>query len=479
MTRFYAHQLFDGRRWRQDAIIHCDDEGMITKVEDSANPLWPRQTDADASVDPNPDQSAIPIALPGFVNSHSHGFQALFAGLAEQRLHPDDDFWSWRKQMYHCAGTLKPDDIEAVYTYLYQQMLAAGYTHVCEFHYLHHDLTGEPYQPLGRLADAIRRAATTAGIGLTLLPVWYRYSQFGRKPTNDGQKRFAMDDATWRDYLQAVAETPDSPLYKLGVAAHSLRAVAIEDIPLLYEPLSARPGPLPLHIHIAEQTKEVADCVAEYGKRPVELFMAKVEATGKPGQVWSLVHATHLTAAEQQQIIAADAVAVLCPTTEANLGDGAFAYQEFLTGGHGKKSGRIAIGSDSQVCLEPFAELQLMEYTARLAARRRSVLATADQPSPATRLVAEVSASAAATSGLPLGLIEPGYRCDLIGYDPSPLCGQGQAVVDDMMIRRPYTRPDQVIVAGKRVAGGAGPDDELNCPFRKAFAALRKGLAEA
>lgn len=462
MADIYCQHLFTGKTWQHDVTVRVDDEGLITAVTANDRANWP------AAAEP------LTVALPGFVNSHSHGFQALFAGLAERRLSPDDDFWSWRQLMYQSAATLGRDDILPVYRHLFREMLAAGYSHICEFHYLHHQPSGEPYEPATALADAVRQAAADVGIGLTLLPVWYRYSQFGRQPTHGGQRRFFMNDDSWRDYLGELAKVPDSTMYRLGVAAHSLRAVAIEDIAQLFEPLGGKT--VPLHIHIAEQQKEVADCLAAYGKRPLELFLDAIAKLPSKAP-WSLVHATHATAAELEQIVAAGAVAVLCPTTEANLGDGAFPYQDFFALG-----GKAAIGSDSHVGLLPFAELQLMEYTARLAACRRSVLASSEQTSPATRLVAAVAATAPATTGLPLGKIAPGYRADLIAFDPAacdfPLQGeQGaagagcEAFLDYLLVHRPYTRPVKVLVGGQ-LTEPRSP----SCPDRQSFLALRQRL---
>lgn len=467
MADIYCQHLFTGTTWLHDATLRTDQDGMITAVAANDRANWP------AAAEP------LTIALPGFVNSHSHGFQALFAGLAEQRLSPDDDFWSWRQLMYQSAATLSREDILPVYRHLYREMLAAGYSHVCEFHYLHHKPNGEPYEPATALAGAVRMAAAEVGIGLTLLPVWYRYSQFGRKPTHKGQRRFFMSDHSWRDYLSELAKVPDSAMYKLGVAAHSLRAVAIEDIAQLYEPLASRPQPVPLHIHIAEQQKEVDDCLATYGKRPLELFLAAIAKLPSTAP-WSLVHATHATAAELEQIVAAEAVAVLCPSTEANLGDGAFPYREFFA--HG---GQVALGSDSHVGLLPFAELQLMEYTARLAAQRRSVLASADETSPATRLLTAVADSAAATSGLPLGKIAPGYRADLIAFDPAacdfPLATSSETARDDcaafldyLLVHRPCARPVKVLVGGQVIAARSS-----SCPDRQSFLGLRQRLLAA
>lgn len=491
MTTYYCNLLFDGSQWLQDVTISCAADGSIEAVTDDDRKSWPKGV------------TPLPVVLPGFVNSHSHGFQALFAGLAEHRLNPEDDFWSWRRQMYLSAATLTPSEIEAVYGYLFSQMLAAGYTHVCEFHYLHHDLDGSPYQPLDTTARAIKKAAKAVGIGLTLLPVWYRYSQFGRQPAVGGQKRFVMDDQLWRDYLQALGEAPDDGMYALGVAAHSLRAVAIEDIGLLTEPLAERriaareiaSGQIPVHIHVSEQAKEVADCLAAYGKRPVELLLDQ----SAPHLVWNLVHATHVTEAEQKRMIEAKAVAVLCPTTEANLGDGAFPYRSYLG-----REGQLAIGSDSQVNLLPFAELQLMEYTARLAQQQRSVLASESCSSPARRLLQKVCQSAKMSAGLPLGHVMAGYRCDLIAYDTNAidlpmadlprlnqpakeqLAAKGDQLLDYLMIHKPYAKPVQVVVGGHTVAfseasskaskgilaKGVMPIEDM----RKSFIAIRQRL---
>lgn len=466
MSRFFCSYLFDGQHVWRNSLVTADTEGMITAIAHDLE-------ECPEGVTP------LKVVLPGFVNSHSHGFQALFAGLAEQRLHPDDDFWSWRQQMYRCAAELSPEEMELIYTVLYSEMVSSGYTQVCEFHYLHHDQDGSPYSPLDTMARACQSAARRVGIGLTLLPVWYRYSQFGRQAPGKGQRRFIMDDVLWRDYLQALGDRPDDHLYALGVAAHSLRAVAIEDIELLAAPLAGRVGALPRHIHIAEQTKEVADCAATYGKRPIALLLDQEGAAiSKGSKGWNLVHATHPTPEELELMVAKDAVAVLCPTTEANLGDGIFPYEAYLNPAGSQESGSIAIGSDSQVNLLPLVELQLMEYTARLTARRRSRLASATCASPARRLLSAVSRSAEATSGLPLGRIAVGSRCDLISYDPEalgfpePLLMADDEILDYLMIHKPYERPERVFVGGT----DAGATN-LSTSLKRDFLAIRRRLA--
>jgi len=301
------------------------------------------------------------VAVPGLSNLHSHAFQRGMAGLAETRGPSGDSFWTWREIMYRFVERLGPDEFEAIAAMAYAEMLEAGFTRVGEFHYLHHDPAGAPYADRAEMAARIAAAADETGIGLTLLPVFYAHSGFGGLEPKAAQRRFIHDLDSYAALLdasrRAVAPLGDAVV---GVAPHSLRAVTAEEL----VHVAAFPGPV--HIHLAEQTKEVEDCIAWSGKRPVEWLLANAPVDAR----WCLVHATHMTDAETAALAKSGAVAGLCPITEANLGDGIFPAAAFVASG-----GRFGIGSDSNVLIDAAEELRLLEYGQRLVRRERNVFA--------------------------------------------------------------------------------------------------------
>lgn len=336
------------------------------------------------------------IAAPGLGNVHSHGFQRGMAGLTEYRGGGEDDFWSWRELMYRFLDRLTPEDVQAITAQAYVEMLQGGFTRVGEFHYLHHGPDGRPYARLGEMAWRIAEAAAATGIGLTLLPVYYAQGGFGGAPPAPGQRRFLNDPERFARLLEesraAIAGLPDA---RLGVAPHSLRAVTPEDLKSI-APLA---GPGGIHIHAAEQVREVDDCVAWSGRRPVEWLLDEVGLDDR----WRLIHATHLTQDETQRLAQSGAVAGLCPITEANLGDGIFPARAYLGDG-----GTMAIGTDSNVLIDPAQELRTLEYGQRLTRRARNVLAAAEGPSTGATLFAQALAGGAqalgeATTGLAVG----------------------------------------------------------------------------
>ena len=296
---------------------------------------------------------------PGLPNLHSHAFQRAMAGLTERRGGESDSFWTWREQMYRFVGRLTPDDLEAIAAMAYLEMLEAGFSWVAEFHYLHHQPDGRPYGNIAEMSERIVAAATEVGIGLTLLPVFYRQGGFGGKPPSDAQRRFLND----RDSYARIMETrvPDG---RIGIAPHSLRAVTLDDLKWAAETWRGRPA----HIHVSEQTREVDDCLAAHGRRPIDLLMDMVAVD----EHWCLVHATHDDAGERARMAKAGAIAGLCPITEANLGDGLFDVPDFLAQG-----GRFGVGSDSLVRISAADELRTLEYGQRLIHRRRNVLGAA------------------------------------------------------------------------------------------------------
>ncbi len=329
-----------------------------------------------------PTETAGEIAVPGLANLHSHAFQRAMAGLTERRGSQTDSFWTWREAMYRFVERLTPDDLEAIAAFAYMEMLEAGFTWVAEFHYLHHQPDGRPYDNLAEMSERIVAAADQAGIGLTLLPVLYRQSGFGGKPPGEGQRRFLND----RDSYARIMET-HVPAGTIGFAPHSLRAVTLDDLQWAARSFKGKPA----HIHVSEQTREVDDCLAAHGRRPVDLLMDTVEVD----EHWCLVHATHADAGERTRIARAGAVVGLCPITEANLGDGLFDVPDFLAQG-----GRFGIGSDSLVRISAADELRTLEYGQRLFHRQRNVLGTA-AGSTGRRLFDAARAGGAQAVGLP------------------------------------------------------------------------------
>ena len=317
---------------------------------------------------PEPGDEHHKVMLPGMPNLHSHAFQRAMAGLTERRGHNhsgamiDDSFWSWRELMYRFALTMSPDDVEAVAAQLYVEMLEAGFTRVGEFHYLHHAPDGQPYANLAEMAERIASAANQAGIGLTLLPVFYAHSGFGGQAPTDGQRRFTHDIARYEVMLEASRRIiSDQPGAVLGIAPHSLRAVTPDELAALLP--MAKGGPI--HLHIAEQVKEVEDCLTSLKARPVAWLLDHMPVDER----WCLIHATHMSADETMRLARTGAVAGLCPITEANLGDGIFNGPDFTGAG-----GRFGIGSDSNVEISLGGELRMLEYSQRLKHRARNVM---------------------------------------------------------------------------------------------------------
>ncbi len=370
--------------------------------------------------------------IPGQANLHSHAFQRGMAGLAERRVAASDDFWGWRALMYRFAARLDPDDVSAVAAQAYLEMLWAGYTSVCEFHYLHHDRDGLPYAT-DRMAAALIDAARETGIALTLLPVLYRTSDFG-VPALPEQRRFIQAPEAFLERLAAIGEEATA-----GVAFHSLRAVPAADID--YVVARIRPE-MPVHIHVAEQTAEVERCRAYTGQTPVAWLLDHCPV----GKNWALVHATHVTDAEVSGLARSGATAVLCPSTEGNLADGIFPLDAYRGQG-----GRFGIGSDSHVTIDPAEELRWLDYGARLARRKRMPESTNSRHRGAELWL---SAANTAVSGRATGTIAVGQRADWVVVDnrAAALAGRtGDEIIDTLVFgARPRLIRD-VAVGGKVV----------------------------
>lgn len=402
-TLFAPQALLPGG-WARNVLLEWDAAGQLTAVTPGAHP--PQGT----PVAPGP-------LIPGMPNLHSHAFQRAFAGLTEYRASgASDSFWSWRNLMYRFAARITPDSLEAIATWLYVEMLEAGYTSVCEFHYVHHDQGGMPYADDATLAHALLRAARTAGIGFTLLPVLYQTSGFGSKPPRSDQARFLRSTDGMLSLLERLAPVLQGPAARLGLAPHSLRAVPPDSLRAAVAGLAALDAAAPIHIHIAEQTQEVVDCQAWSGQRPVEWLLDHAPVDAR----WCLVHATHMTHTEYAAAAATGAVAGLCPSTEANLGDGLFDVPRWLR--HG---GRWGVGSDSHACVNAAEELMLLEYGQRLATRQRNVLAASGQPDVATAMTLQAVQGGAQATGRPVAGLAVGQQADWVALDTAHVALQG------------------------------------------------------
>ena len=348
--------------------------------------------------------------VPGLCDVHSHAFQRAFAGLAERSAarHQDDSFWTWRELMYRFVARLSPETLGRITAQLYVELLKGGYTAVCEFHYVHRDPQGAAYANAGEMSERIIAAAREVGMGLTLLPVLYMTSNFGGAAPHAGQRRFLADPETLLRLVQDLRQRHGDALC-VGIAPHSLRAVPPDALAALVSGLAAIGGG-PIHIHVAEQTKEVDDCLAWSGRRPVQWLLDKQKVT----PAWCLVHATHMTPAETLALAQTGAVAGLCPTTEANLGDGFFALRQYVD--HG---GTYGIGSDSNIATHCAEELRWLEYGQRLLLRQRNVMAPAADSSVGETLYRQALAGGAQASGRPVGGLAVGQRADLVVLDPN------------------------------------------------------------
>ncbi len=385
--------------WARNVLVQWDGAGRITSV--APNATAPAGTPV----------AAGPV-IPGMPNLHSHAFQRAFAGLTEYRGESQDSFWSWRNLMYRFAARITPESLEAIATWLYVEMLEAGYTSVCEFHYVHHDQDGTPYATDAEMSLALLRAARNAGIGLTLLPVLYQTSGFGGKPPRADQARFIRSTDSMLSLLERLVPAAQAQGAVLGLAPHSLRAVPPDSLRTAVQGLTALNPQAPVHIHIAEQTQEVDDCVAWSGQRPVQWLLDHANVDAR----WCLVHATHMTPDEYTAAARTGAVAGICPTTEANLGDGIFDMPLWL-----KHGGRWGVGSDSHACVNAAEELLMLEYGQRLSRRQRNVLASSTQAEVATAMTLQAvaggtQASGRASAGGAAGLAV-GQPADLVALD--------------------------------------------------------------
>lgn len=393
-----------------------------------------------AGVAAEPADERVGLLVPGMGNVHSHAFQRAMAGLAEVRGRDADSFWTWRDVMYRFALAMSPEQVEAVAAQAYVEMLEAGYTRVGEFHYLHHDRDGRPYGDVAEMAGRICGAAAATGIGLTLLPVLYARSGFGGADPLPAQRRFV----TAADRFARLHEASRRHAARLdgavvGVAPHSLRAVTPQELALA---ASIAAG-APVHIHAAEQTREVEDCVAWSGRRPVEWLL---EYAGLDAR-WCLIHATHMTGEEARELARSGATAGLCPVTEANLGDGIFMGLEYKAAG-----GHLAVGTDSNVQIGLVEELRLLEYSQRLGRRMRNVLSEGPGSTGLALLRAAYLGGARAL-GVPASAITETAPADLVAIDldqPAFAAARGDQMLDAWIFAAPRS-VDRVWVGGEKL----------------------------
>ncbi len=452
--RFFAAQAWVAGAWARDVLLEIDTAGHWSSVQ-SHVPVSARQ---DARVLAGP-------VLPGLVNAHSHAFQRAMAGLAEQRGAQGDDFWSWRERMYAVALRISAAQLEAVATRLYTELLAGGYTQVCEFHYLHNAPTGAAACDPLEMSMALVRAAQRSGIGMTLLPTLYMRAGFEATVLREQQQRFASSPQRIEALLDGLGHAcRDLPKVNLGVAIHSLRAADAQAIQEVSALADARQ--LPIHIHIAEQEQEVRDCLAHTGLRPMEWLLQHLPLNPR----WNLVHATHTTDAELRGVADSGAHVVLCPSTEANLGDGIFDYPTYAA--HG---GAWSIGSDSHVTRAWAEELRLLEYGQRLQRRQRNIGAGfGASASSAANLFEAALAGGVAASGQPLAGIAVGQRADWVVLDgeAGALCGvPPESALDATVFSSPGAPLLAVYVAGQQVRTAPRDDDGFAQAMRALWAA--------
>ena len=461
MSKLWFESALLPHGWIQGVRITSGAEGLIERIEEGIAPAAG-------------DERHV-IGVPGLPNVHSHAFQRGLAGLTERRGPTGDSFWTWRDLMYRFVERVDPQGVEAIAALAYAEMLEGGLTHVGEFHYLHHDRGGVAFSNPGELATRIAAAAEQTGIGLTLLPTFYAHSGFGGAEPTVRQRRFINDVDSFARIVEAsriaVRHLPGATV---GIAPHSLRAVTPDELTAIV-PLAQGEA---IHIHIAEQTKEVDDCIAWSGRRPIEWLL---EAQPIDEQ-WCLVHATHATDAEVRAMAVRGTIVGLCPITEANLGDGVFPAPLFL-----RLNGRFGIGSDSNILLDGAEELRILEYSQRLALRARNVLAAEEGSTGRSLLEGALSGGARAlhsalgsgARGPRTGALRAGASADIVSLNaehPALAERSGDEILDSWIFAAGRAVVDCVWRAGVKVVinGRHYRREELLTRYRRTLQGLLK-----
>ena len=457
MPSLFASDALLPTGWARDVLLEWDDAGLLRRVA-------PGTSAAGA------ERAAGPV-LPGMPNVHSHAFQRAMAGLAEYRGHATDDFWTWREAMYNLVRRLEPDDVEAIAEHLYIEMLRHGYTTVAEFHYLHHDRGGRAYAPPVSLAERIFAAARSSGIALTLLPVMYTFGGFGGRPLDDAQARFRSEPAMIAAMLEALRTSASrAPHSRLGVAPHSVRAVDRASLQAVVAHARSIDAEMPIHMHLSEQAREVADCARAHGATPFEWIADAVPVD----RGWCFIHATHITPSEAKAIAGRGAVLGLCPTTEASLGDGIFDFPAWRA-----LPGRWAVGGDSHVSVSPFEELRQLELSQRLRLRVRNVSASPEAPDVAANLWSGAASGGAQAAGHPAGALEAGRRADFVVLDADAADFEAATAAQALAIATfgpGASRVRDVHVGGTKVVdrGRHAREEAARSAYRASLARLRR-----
>ncbi|MGI9483730.1 MAG: formimidoylglutamate deiminase [Hyphomicrobiales bacterium] len=455
-TLFFSSALLpDG--WAEDVRITVAPDGFISEAQAGASGAGAVQISG--------------AAVAGIANVHSHAHQRAITGLTERAGPGADSFWTWRDAMYAYLGNMTPEDLQAIAAQLYVEMLKSGFTSVGEFQYLHHNRDGANYAEPAEMTLACLSAAREVSIGFTALPVLYAFGGFGAKPPVDGQKRFINSAESFLQIVERLAaETQGSPQQNFGIAPHSLRAVDEELLKDVIAGLIKIAPDAPIHIHIAEQMKEVEDCLSWCGKRPVAHLLETYEVDAR----WCAIHATHLDYHEVAGLAASGAVAGLCPTTEANLGDGIFPANAFLEAG-----GKIAIGSDSHISVSPAEDLRMLEYSQRLRDRARNVLADGPGLSTGRSLLDRTLRGGAQAINRKTGALSTGFQADIVVLDtPHPaLAGRKRDELLDSWIFSGGNECVRDVIAGGRhiIQNRRHPnEDAILNRFRKTLARLKE-----
>jgi formimidoylglutamate deiminase len=439
--------------WAKGVEVTLDNNGNIEQVLSGV---------------PYSEGESTRVLIPGIPNVHSHAHQRAMAGLGERAGHTadsvKDSFWTWRKVMYHYLERIQPKHLFDISAQLYLEMLKAGYTSVGEFQYLHHDFHGHAYNNPAEMSLQCMAAAASVGIGFTALPVLYRYGGFGEADPIDAQRRFLNDSDEFVEIVDSLqSASKNDANTSVGIAPHSLRAISQ---PLLQEVIdSCSDKPAAIHLHIAEQTKEVEDCLAWSQQRPVEWLFDHFDVSSN----WCLIHATHMTPEETVLMANSGCVAGICPTTEANLGDGFFNAIEYLESG-----GRWAIGSDSHISIDPVEELRWFEYGQRLCTRSRNLLVSTQTLNTGQNLLDGALEGGTLACGRKIGRISPGYRADLVVLDDQHprLYGRTQEdLIDSWIFSGNTNMVSSVYVGGEKEidSGHHAGEESIARNFRNAL----------
>jgi formimidoylglutamate deiminase len=476
--KLFAENILLSDGWAKDVTLTIQ-KGIISNIE--TNSVLQSNTASMAAenihVLENDTVHTTMIAagpvIPGMVNCHSHAFQRAFAGFSEQGSEGKSSFWTWRSIMYKFLTQLTNEDAKVIAKQLYIEMLKAGYTRVAEFHYLHHDIDGETYEAsdkgLAAMAKAIFDAAKESGIGLTLLPVLYQHAGFGEQKPTEGQKRFINSTQQFNELVSNCFEMSEGySNTNVGIAPHSLRAVDKASLKSAVEHIRSLDNKAPIHIHIAEQNQEVNDCIEHYGQRPVEWLLNNMELDAQ----WCLIHATHINEEERQGIIKTAAIAGICPTTEANLGDGIFPTTDFIV-----ENGTFAIGSDSHISVNPVEELRWLEYAQRLITQQRAILATKETPSVGENLWCKAALGGAQSTHSNTGEIAIGKQADLLVLDGNKtrlFAKSNQHLLDSLIFASQTNMVSDVMVNGDWVVCNKQhlDEDESETNFAELLAKL-------